>query len=76
MILAMGSASVLFCLITYPWRVHMFGECQNKVLAAGIALAFLVWGISGPSVEEVHSQHGKLVIVSFWASWCGVTENL
>ena len=60
-ILAIASAPMFFCLVTYPWRLHVFGEYQSKVLAACIALAFLVWGISGPTVEEVQERYGQLI---------------
>jgi hypothetical protein len=60
-ILAIASTPGLFCLITYPWRLHVFGEYQSKVLAACIALAYLVWVISGPTVEEVQEAHDQMI---------------
>ena len=60
-ILAMASAPMWFCLITYPWRLHVFGEYQSRVLVGCIALAYLVWGISGPTVEEAQERHDQLI---------------
>jgi hypothetical protein len=60
-ILAIASAPMWFCLISYPWRLHVFGEYQSKVLAACVALTYLVWVISGPTVQEVQEAHDQRI---------------
>jgi hypothetical protein len=60
-ILAIASAPALFFLITYPWRLHVFGHYQYIVLIVCFALASLVLHFNGPTLEEVREYHDQRI---------------
>ena len=60
-ILAIAFAPAFFCLITYPWRVHVFGQYQYKALIVCSVLAGLVMHFNGPTLEEVREYHDQRI---------------
>jgi hypothetical protein len=60
-ILGIDFAPAFFCLITYPWRVHVFGEYQYKVMLVCFVLAGLFMHLKGPTVEEVQEYHDQRI---------------
>ena len=60
-ILGIAFAPAFFCLITYPWRVHVFGEYQYKVMLTCFVLAALVMHLYGPTLDEVREYHDQRI---------------
>jgi hypothetical protein len=60
-ILGLACAPGFFCLITYPFRLHVFGEYQIKIMVASFALGFLVMVFNGPTVEETQEYHDQMI---------------
>jgi hypothetical protein len=60
-ILGVATAPTWFCLITYPWRLHVFAQYQNKVLIACVAFASLVMYFNGPTLDEIQEYHDKMI---------------
>jgi hypothetical protein len=60
-ILAIAFAPAFFCLITYPWHLHVIAQYQNEVLVACVAFASLVMYFNVPSLEEVQDYHDKMI---------------
>ena len=60
-LLAISFAPAFFCLITYPWRFHVFGEYQYKVMLVCFVLAGLVMHFNGPTLDEVREYHDQKI---------------
>lgn len=60
-ILAMAFAPAFFFLITYPLRLHVFGQYQYKVLIGCFVLAALVMLFNGPTLEEVREYRDQRI---------------
>jgi hypothetical protein len=60
-ILAVACAPGFFCAISYPFRQHLFGQYQVKVMVASFALAFLIMCFNGPTLEETQEYHDQMI---------------
>lgn len=52
------------------WFAAMAGAAAAAVLTSGPAPDFTLHSLSGPNLR-LQEQRGQVVMLNFWASWCG-----